>query len=183
MIEIPQKLGLEGTSSPIFAAIAVTALTAALFAAMPMSSTPARAQDVPPPVTDSKPATDQPVDDKAGDDKAGDKTRSDCGFGSVYDWRAIDDRHLVIWFNSRKDENARFVELNMSCQGLRFADTIALDTRDRFRVCSYGGDAVLVDGQRCTIGQISAYDPKLHGDKLKKKRPKDVKSNDPGPKQ
>lgn len=87
---------------------------------------------------------------------------SACGFGSVHDWRAIDRRSLVVWFTNNKVENARLIELNFPCDRLPFADAIAFETKDRFRVCSFGGDAVIVDGQRCSIGRVSPYDPQKH---------------------
>lgn len=87
------------------------------------------------------------------------QSTSDCGFGEVNDWKAIDDHTLVVWFNNHNDRNARVIELNQACHSLRFTDTIAFKTMDRFRVCSYGGDAVLSGGERCTIGRVRAYDP------------------------
>ena len=87
------------------------------------------------------------------------KMTNECGFGDVYDWKALNDYTLIVWFNNHDNRNARVVELEQPCPGLRFHDTIAFKTRDRFQVCSYGGDSIIVNGQRCAIGRIRAYDP------------------------
>jgi hypothetical protein len=87
------------------------------------------------------------------------KMTNQCGFGDVYDWKAINDHSLIVWFTNHNDKNARVIELDRACPSLMFEDTIAFKTRDRFRVCSFGGDAVFAGGERCSIGEVRAYDP------------------------
>ncbi len=82
------------------------------------------------------------------------KPTLDCIFvRSLYDWKALDDYNLVVWAPSR--HRPYHVELNLRCNGLRFADAIAFSDRGDGRICS--GDAIIVGRtlpQRCTIGAI-----------------------------
>jgi hypothetical protein len=85
---------------------------------------------------------------------------SECFWAeSIYDWRAIDDQHLVVWSPSR--HCPYLVSFSMRCHGLRFTDEIGFKDRDG-RICPYGGDAVIVPGptgSRCTIATISRMTP------------------------
>ncbi len=82
-----------------------------------------------------------------------------CGFGTIQDWRPIDRHTLIVWLDGRKDSNARVLELDQACQAIKFTDSIAFKTMDKFHICSYGGDAIIADGQLCTIRRIRTYNP------------------------
>lgn len=78
---------------------------------------------------------------------------------SIYDWRAIDDQHLIVWSPSK--HCPYLVSFSVRCHGLRFTDDIGFKDRDG-RICPYGGDAVIVPGHggsRCTIATISRMTP------------------------
>ena len=81
---------------------------------------------------------------------------SECFWAeSIYDWRAIDDQHLVVWSPSK--HCPYLVSFYMRCQGLRFTDEIGFKDRDG-RICAFGGDAVIVPGPgggKCSIATIS----------------------------
>lgn len=91
------------------------------------------------------------------------KPTLDCIFvRSLYDWKALDDYNLVVWAPSR--HRPYHVELNLRCNGLRFADAIAFSDRGDGRICS--GDAIIVGRtipQRCTIGAIHPLEGKELG--------------------
>ena len=74
-------------------------------------------------------------------------------FRSIYDWRAIDRYNLILWAPSRRSPYR--VQLNRSCDGLRYTDTIAFSSNLDGRLCAFGGDAVVVDHDRCPIGAIT----------------------------
>ncbi len=74
-------------------------------------------------------------------------------FRSIYDWRAIDRYNLIIWAPNRR--SPYHVELDRPCDGLRFTDTIAFSSNMDGRLCAFGGDAVVVDHDRCPIGAIT----------------------------
>lgn len=74
-------------------------------------------------------------------------------FRSIYDWRAIDRYNLILWAPSRRSPYR--VQLDRSCDGLRFTDTIAFSSNLDGRLCAFGGDAVVVDHDRCPIGAIT----------------------------
>ena len=74
-------------------------------------------------------------------------------FRSIYDWRAIDRYNLVIWAPNRR--SPYHVELDRPCDGLRFTDTVAFSSNMDGRLCAFGGDAVVVDHDRCPIGAIT----------------------------
>lgn len=81
---------------------------------------------------------------------------SDCFFArNMRDFRVLDNRTLVVWASSRRCPYV--VELARPCGGIRFANTIAFDSRDSY-VCSYGGDAVLTrqggGPDRCAIVNV-----------------------------
>jgi len=81
-------------------------------------------------------------------------------FRSIYDWRAIDRSNLIVWAPSRR--SPYHVRLATPCDGLRFTDTIAFSSNLDGRLCAFGGDAIVVDHQRCPIGSIT----KLSQDEL-----------------
>lgn len=87
---------------------------------------------------------------------AGYGEKSECFWAeSIYDWRTIDDEHLLVWSPSR--HCAYLVAFAIPCHGLRFTDAIAFQDRDG-RICPYGGDAVIVPGPgggRCAIATIT----------------------------
>ena len=78
-------------------------------------------------------------------------------FRSIYDWRAIDRYNLIIWAPNRR--SPYHVELDRPCDGLRFTDTIAFSSNLDGRLCAFGGDAVVVDHDRCPIGAITKLTP------------------------
>lgn len=98
-------------------------------------------------------ATDEQATSAApsgADDECGDAS---CFFArNLRDFRVLDNRTLVVWASSRRCPYV--VELSRPCGGIRFANTLAFDSRDSY-ICSYGGDAVLVrEGgglERCSI--------------------------------
>lgn len=86
------------------------------------------------------------------------ETTLECIFiRSIEDWKAIDAYRLVIYAPGRR--NAYLVELNSYCPDLRFADSIALDSGLDGQLCGFGGDAILVGNDRCTVGAIHPYEP------------------------
>jgi hypothetical protein len=81
---------------------------------------------------------------------------AECFFAAnLRDFRVLDDKTLVVWASSRRCPYV--VELARRCGDMRFANTIAFDSRDSY-VCSYGGDAVLArqggGADRCPIVNI-----------------------------
>ena len=88
---------------------------------------------------------------------------NDCVFFStVYDWKALDDDHLVIWAPGRKD--AYLVELGSPLLGLHFAESVGfVDGNRDGRLCGYGRDAVLLGGhsipQKSTIFGLTRLTP------------------------
>ena len=64
-------------------------------------------------------------------------------FRTVYDWRALDSRHLVLWAPGSND--AYLVETMMPLQDLLFADSLAfVDGNRDGQLCSYGMDEIIV---------------------------------------
>jgi Family of unknown function (DUF6491) len=64
-------------------------------------------------------------------------------FHTVYDWKALDDRHLVIWAPGRHDPYE--VELAMPLTSLRYADSLAfVDRNGDGQLCGYGMDRIIV---------------------------------------
>lgn len=84
---------------------------------------------------------------------------NECFWAStISNWKAIDDKTLVVWAPSKRCPYR--VDLNMNCNGMHFAESIGFYDRDG-RVCTYGGDAVVVPGtpvQRCSIRSIRKID-------------------------
>ena len=68
---------------------------------------------------------------------------NDCFFAAaVSNWRALDDRNLIVWAGRR---NPHHVQLSMRSTNLRSQETIAFADRDG-RICAYGGDAIIING-------------------------------------
>jgi len=85
-------------------------------------------------------AADSATQDKAAKPKR--NTSACVFFRSVYDWRALDDNHLVLWSPSSKKE-AYLVQLAMPLFSLRFAHTLAfVDGNNDGRLCDFGRDAI-----------------------------------------
>ncbi len=79
----------------------------------------------------------------------------ECVFvGAVNNWREIDRYNLIIWASPQR---AYLLELEVPCERLGFVETIGFQTHDPTRVCAFGGDAVLVEDERCPIGAIRPY--------------------------
>lgn len=74
---------------------------------------------------------------------------------SVHDFEVLDRNHLVVFAPSKR--HPYLVEVSRTCMGLQFSDTIAFDSRDS-RICSYGGDDILVERSRCPITSITKLD-------------------------
>jgi hypothetical protein len=51
------------------------------------------------------------------------------------------------------------IHVSPTCYRLRQAETLAFESRDS-QICDYGGDALLVDDQRCSILAIVPYEDK-----------------------
>jgi len=81
---------------------------------------------------------------------------NDCFWAnSIHDWRALDEQRLIVWSPGRSC--AYRVDLAHRCLGLRFTDDIGFSDRDG-RICSFGGDAVIVPGRggdRCSIAAVT----------------------------
>ena len=77
-------------------------------------------------------------------------------FRTLYDWRPLNRTHLIVWAPSRRQ--AYLLQLDRPCWGLRFTNNLGFYSRDS-SLCSYGGDAIIVDdgvgNERCTIGAIT----------------------------
>jgi Family of unknown function (DUF6491) len=84
----------------------------------------------------------------------GRSTSDDCFFAStLHDWRPLDDENLILFANGRRPYH---VELVRPAMGLSFDVMIGVYDRDG-RICSFGGDAIIVDGvipDRITIRSI-----------------------------
>ncbi|MCB2108396.1 MAG: hypothetical protein KDE14_11885 [Rhodobacteraceae bacterium] len=78
-------------------------------------------------------------------------------FRTLYDWRPLNNRNLIIWAPNRR--SPYHLELDRPCFGLKFAHSIGFTSRDS-RLCGFGGDSVLVQSgggmpERCPIGAIT----------------------------
>ncbi len=77
----------------------------------------------------------------------------------VRDFRVLDDSNLILYAPTRR--NAYHVELMPACQGLRFADTIALRGRTG-RLAGFAGDRVIIDRpgmpDRCAVTNVRRLD-------------------------
>lgn len=69
---------------------------------------------------------------------------------SIFDWRVVDDERIIVR-ETAGDDNAYLVSLASPSFNLHTADAIAFaDGNGDGRLCSFGGDAVLLPG---TIGE------------------------------
>lgn len=73
---------------------------------------------------------------------------------TVDDWRALDRDSLLLMSAGRP----RYRVDVAVCQSLELFETIRLVSHDA-RLCTYGGDAVVVDGTRCAIVRIVRVEP------------------------
>ena len=74
---------------------------------------------------------------------SGNQVFNDCFFASsMTDWRALDNRNLLIYAAGRRPYHVR---LATPSSNLRFVENIGLLDRNG-RICPYGGDAVIIDG-------------------------------------
>ena len=77
----------------------------------------------------------------------------------VRDFRVLDDSNLILYAPTRRQ--AYHVELMPACQGLRFADTIALRGRTG-RLAGFAGDRVIIDRpgvpDRCPVTSVRRLD-------------------------
>lgn len=85
---------------------------------------------------------------------------NDCFWArSIHDWRALNDKSLIVWSPSRHCPYR--VDVVGHCSGLRFANDIGFQDRDG-RICAFGGDAIVIPGPaggRCTIASVKRIDP------------------------
>jgi hypothetical protein len=92
---------------------------------------------------------------------------NDCMFArSINNWRALDDRNLIVWSPSRKDPYV--VTLSRSISGLKFSDTLAFeDHNNDSRICGFGMDKVISTGgafpERASIIGIRRLDGSEEG--------------------
>jgi hypothetical protein len=64
-------------------------------------------------------------------------------FSTVYDWRALDSRHLVLWAPGTNDPY--LLETMMPLNDLPFADSLGfVDANHDGRLCSFGMDEIVV---------------------------------------
>ncbi len=81
-------------------------------------------------------------------------------FRTLYDWKPLNRRNLIVWAPSRK--HPYHLQLDRPCHNLRFAHSIGFTSTDG-RLCGFGGDSVLVTSgggipDRCPIGSITKLD-------------------------
>ena len=75
---------------------------------------------------------------------------NDCTWArSIDDWKPVDRDHILIHGPGRRD---RFlVRVTGTCMANpRFETAIGIQSSDE-QLCPYGGDALIMDGERCTI--------------------------------
>ena len=93
-------------------------------------------------------------------DRLPQQTRQCIFFRTLHDWKPLNRYNLIVWAPSRK--HPYHIQLDRPCQNLRFAHTIGFTSNDG-RLCSYGGDSILVTSggglpDRCPIGSITKLD-------------------------
>lgn len=87
---------------------------------------------------------------------------NDCMFArSIHNWRALDDRNLIVWSPSRRDPYV--VTLSRPISGLKFSDSLAFeDHNNDDRICGFGMDKVITTGgafpERASIVGIRRLD-------------------------
>ena len=117
-------------------------------------------------------------------------------FNSIDDWRALDDRHLVVWA-TRKE--FYLVELGTPLFDLRSAENLAfIDHNNDGRICGYGMDEIVIPhsvvfGHSSIVGMtrlddaaLTALGEKYHvklGDKKKRNKSDDKKPAQPADKE
>ena len=70
-------------------------------------------------------------------------SHEDCIFaGTISDWRPLDEQNLILFAAGRRPYH---VVLARRAFGLSYESQIAIYDRDG-RICSYGGDSIIVDG-------------------------------------
>jgi hypothetical protein len=85
-------------------------------------------------------------------------------FGEIYDWKAQDNRSLIVEDNLHKKFK---VALMGPCPSLTFKERVGFQSRDAMRLtCMRPGDNVTVRNmgsgtQRCPIRSIAAYTPAM----------------------
>ncbi|WP_162937341.1 DUF6491 family protein [Indioceanicola profundi] len=77
---------------------------------------------------------------------------NDCTYArSIDDWEAVDRDHIIIKGMGREEY---LVQFSGACiANPRFEHEIGVVSRDS-RLCPYGGDALIIGGERCTILNI-----------------------------
>jgi hypothetical protein len=118
------------------------------------------------------------------DDDVNDRYLTDANdcmfFRSIYNWKVIDDRNLIVWSPSRSQPYV--VTLSFPLHSLRFRDALAFeDGNHDGRLCGFGMDGIIVGGsfaQRSSIRGIKKLDGTEVGPleglyELYSKRPKD----------
>lgn len=74
--------------------------------------------------------------------RAGEFGTPDCFLRrAAADFKVLDERNLVVFAPGRDD--AYHVQVSLPLQGLRFADTVAFESRNT-RICGYAGDELLL---------------------------------------
>lgn len=85
-------------------------------------------------------------------------------FGEIYDWKAQDNRTLIVEDNLHKKFK---VSLMGPCPSLTFKERVGFQSRDAMRLtCMRPGDNVIVrnmgsGAQRCPIRSVVAYAPAM----------------------
>jgi hypothetical protein len=85
-------------------------------------------------------------------------------FGEIYDWKAQDNRTLIVEDNLHKKFK---VSLMGTCPSLAFKERVGFQSRDAMRLtCMRPGDNVIVRSmgsgtQRCPIRSVAAYTPAM----------------------
>ena len=98
------------------------------------------------------------ADDSTDDSMTADESGRTCFWlSSINDFRAIDNHHVYVR-GVGKDERYLLTLMNY-CNGIRFTETIALESRPTERLCSNGNEHLtVVDGgglkQRCVISDV-----------------------------
>ena len=117
-----------------------------------------------PPSDEAKAKDSQPDESKEKDAQSGKlKTIPDgCIFSSnINDWTVLDDQRLIVYAPSRKTPYV--VELTRPAHGLGFEVQLGFEDHDRDgRLCSFGGDSVVVSGtlrDRISIRNIRRVSP------------------------
>ena len=85
-------------------------------------------------------------------------------FGEIYDWKAQDNRTLIVEDNLHKKFKVALVG---PCPSLTFKERVGFQSRDAMRLtCMRPGDNVIVRNmgsgtQRCPIRSVAAYTPAM----------------------